>query len=71
MYFWTICNQKTLLLLQGGLVFLANFLLISKVLIFGSILFSSLGHGGGEGLFYFFILFNLVLTKLQDAFYRF
>ena len=29
------------------------------------------GIGGVEGLFYFFILFNLVLTKLQDAFYRF
>ena len=26
---------------------------------------------GGVKLFYFFILFNLVLIKLQDAFYRF
>ena len=29
------------------------------------------GIGGGQGPFFFIILFNLVLTKLQDAFYRF
>ena len=28
------------------------------------------GIGGGKWLFLFFNLFNLVLTKLQDAFYR-
>ena len=27
--------------------------------------------GGGQGPFFIIILFNLVLTKLQDAFYRF
>ena len=29
------------------------------------------GIGGVKGLFFFIILFKLVLTKLQDAFYRF
>ena len=29
------------------------------------------GIGGVKGHFFIIILFNLVLTKLQDAFYRF